>query len=278
MRRMERRMYKRRRGQAAVRRILLLALLAALAAAWRYHGQISLQAAPIPQATGVPLSAAFDQTLQEREITLAQEVWYAIQTGIFSSKEAAEKKAEAYTDRGAPGYVAQDGAKWRVFIACYAEKEDASAVRERLRTNQAVETYLHAWVCPQIRLRLSGMAGQLDVAEAGLGMMQHSAGALRDLSAQMDQGEITPGEALERLQAMDDQVNMWSRAARERFARPYPAMIARLLEWTQMWEDVSKALREAEKNGATEFSSMLKKRGMALFEGNIAFIAELNEQ
>ena len=160
MRRMERRMYKRRRGQAIARRILLGICIAALAiAAWKTHGRVSLRAQTIADPTATPLTANFDQTIQEREITLEQESWYAIQTGIFSSVEAAQKKAEAYADRGAPGYVAQDGAKWRVFIACYGAKEDASAVRTRLSEVQAVETYLHEWVCPQLRLRLGGMAG-----------------------------------------------------------------------------------------------------------------------
>lgn len=279
MRRMERRMYKRRRGQAIARRILLGICIAALAiAAWKTHGRVSLRAQTIADPTATPLTANFDQTIQEREITLEQESWYAIQTGIFSSVEAAQKKAEAYADRGAPGYVAQDGAKWRVFIACYGAKEDASAVRTRLSEVQAVETYLHEWVCPQLRLRLRGMAGQLDVLEAGLKLRQQAAVLLRDHAALLDSGEKTLSEIQELAAAMDEQVSLWSEVVMDRFARPYPDIIGRLLSWAEEWESASAGIKKAAKTGATELSAELKAQGMKLYESNIRFREELNAQ
>lgn len=128
MGRVETRMYKRRQHRARVFRgiVLLLLLLAAiLLAVFRMpRGFISeLIAAPTP----TPLTSAYDQTVESREVTLAEETWYAIQTGVFSTREAAVQKAEAYTRRGAPGTVVEDGEKWRVFIACYGTEADASA-------------------------------------------------------------------------------------------------------------------------------------------------------
>lgn len=279
MRRMERRMYKRRRGQAIARRTLLCTGLIVLAVMlWRNHERISLKMQTVAEPTATPITARFDETVQEREIILEQNHWYAIQTGIFSSPEAAEKKADAYTDRGAPGYVAQDGEKWRVFIACYGDKADASAVRARLSEAQSVETYLYEWSCPQVKLRLSGMAGQLDVVEAGLKLMDQTALMLRDQAAQMDSSEQTMSESLSLIEQMDQQINTWAAVTMERFARPYPEMVNVLLEWTQAWEKAAAGMKKAAKTDATQLSAELKAKGMALYERNIRFREELQRQ
>lgn len=70
-----------------------------------------LTAETIAQPTATPIAAAYDQTVVSREITLAAETWYAIQTGVFSNEDAAREKAELLTDRGAPGAVVEDGEK-----------------------------------------------------------------------------------------------------------------------------------------------------------------------
>ena len=152
MGRVETRMYKRRQHRARVFRgiVLLLLLLAAiLLAVFRMpRGFISeLIAAPTP----TPLTSAYDQTVESREVTLAEETWYAIQTGVFSTREAAVQKAEAYTRRGAPGTVVEDGAKWRVFIACYGAEAEAASVRTRLSQSQGVDTYLYPCSSPPHR-------------------------------------------------------------------------------------------------------------------------------
>ena len=201
MGRVEKRMYRRARGQALVRRGLLFlsALIIAAGLASRAQSGRGLQAQAVVQPTQTPVAPAFDETAETREITLEQEAWYAIQTGIFTSQSAAEEKAGLYAQRGAPGYVAQDGAKWRVFIACYGDKDDAAGVRERLSAGQDVETYLYTWVCPALTLRLSGMRGQIDVAEAGLSQGLQQAERLRDGAALLDCGEWN-----ERYQRLDE--------------------------------------------------------------------------
>ena len=277
MRRMERRMYRIKRGQAAARRILLGVAAIAVAAGLisRLRGGNILTAQPIGEPTPTPIASAFDETVETREITLAEEIWYAIQTGVFSTREAAEQKAVAYTDRGAPGYVAQDGDKWRVFIACYGDKTDATNVRSRLLDVQQVETYLFEWACPRLKLRLSGMVGQMDVVEAGLSLRQQIARQLRDDASRLDSGAVTLSEEQQTLSGVDDQVKLWADTARNRFARPYPALVEALLAWTDDWQRSYGVLRGAQ--NATQLSAALKAQGMALYEGNIRFRNQLNE-
>lgn len=267
MGRVERRMYKRRRGQVLLRRVLLGLTLAVIAVGviGRMKSADSVIHETVAPPTATPVTSAWDRSVQTREIVLEETVWHAVQTGIFSAREAAEAKAGAYTDRGAPGYVWQDGSKYRVFIACYGREDDASAVRSRLSTQQFVETYLHTWTCPAVTLRLTGMAGQLDVAEAGLSLTLQAAQRLRDAAARMDRGEYTSDEAWAEVEAVTEQHRLWMKTAQERFAKPYPVLLETELTQAQQWQGRRDVLLEAYKSGATALSAALKQQGMDLY-------------
>ncbi len=279
MGRVEKRMYKQRRGQALLRRgmLFLTALVVVAGLASRLTGGDGLTAQRVSEPTATPITSVFDETVESREVALRGDTWYAIQTGIFASREAAEEKAALYAERGAPGYVAQDGQKWRVFIACYGDKEDATAVRDRLAEQQRVETYLYGWDCPAITLRLSGMAGQLDVAEAGLTGPAQAAAILRDGAAQLDAGEIMIDEAVATVDALAGQLALWERTAQERFTPPYPALIAQELAVHQAWTEGAAALREAARRDATALSAEMKRQAMALYEESIRLRAAIDE-
>lgn len=277
MGRVEKKMYRRARGQAFLRRALVVGILIliALGVIVRQKGADGLKAQHVPAPTPTPVTAAYDETVESREITLEEVQWYAIQTGIYSTAEAAEEKRDTYAQRGAPGYVNQDGEKWRVYIACYGAKEDASAVRERLSVNQDVETFLHTWVCPEITLRLTGMVGQLDVAEAGLSLMSNTAAALRDNAALLDGSERTLAEAKSVVEALNEQVILWRETAKERFTKPYPELVELELRMAQGWDGKYAALRQAE--GATALSAAMKMQAMALFDESCALRQTLME-
>ena len=277
MRRMERRMYRQRRGQAWARGLLLGVACVAVAAGLisRLRGGRDLIAQPIAQPTATPIASAFDETVETREISLPGETWYAIQTGVFSSREAAEERAGAYTDRGAPGYVSRDGDKWRVFIACYGDKTDANNVRTRLQDAQQVETYLFEWVNPGLKLRLSGMVGQMDVVEAGLALRRQVAGQLRDDASRLDSGAVTLKDERQLIESLDGQVTLWADTARSRFARPYPALVEALLSWADEWQTCYRELSAAF-GDPTALSAALKAEAMALYAGNIDFRNQLN--
>lgn len=269
-------MYRRGRGQVLLRRVLLfftaLIVLAGLAtrlkgSAWRME--------QVVEPTPTPLTAAFDETVETREITLEAETWYGLQTGIFSTRTAAEEKAGDYAGRGAPGYVLTDGEKFRVLIACYGEEADAATVRDRLNDQQKMDVYLYAWTNPELTLRLTGMAGQLDVAAAGLTLLGQAAGQLRDGAVRIDRGETTQAAANEALLEMDRQMQLWRQTARQRFAKPYPLLLEQLLAAVEAWDGLYGALTEA--GTLTELSAAMKTGGMALFEQMVQMRAALSQ-
>lgn len=262
----ERRMYRRRQRQAKRRRMALLLLLIASAGVllFLWGRKPQLRAERIANPTATPLTSAYDQTVETREITLPEETWYAIQTGVFSTSDAAAEKAQAYAERGAPGTVVQDGAKWRVFIACYGSEADAASVRQRLGETQRVETYLYRWTCGELRLRLTGMAGQLDVVEAGLTLLQQTAAALRDAATLLDAGEMTVTEATQTVGEIDGRITLWAQTARSRFGMQQPEIVRQMLALTDGWNARRKSLENAAES-ATALSAELKGQGMELF-------------
>ena len=164
-----------------------------------------------------------------------------------------------------------------MFIACYGDKEDASGVRERLSAGQDVETYLYTWVCPALTLRLSGMRGQIDVAEAGLSQGLQQAVRLRDGAALLDCGEWTPSEARALAEELRAQAALWLETARSRFARPYPALMAGLMEAAEEWNERYQLLDRAAQESATALSAEMKLQAMALYDEVCAFRRQLME-
>lgn len=265
MGRVETRMYRRKKQRSKLvrRTTLILVLLLGAVLLWRRFPS-ALVIERLTEPTATPVTSAFDQTVETREVTLVKETWYAIQTGVFSTEEAARQKADAYTERGAPGTVIREGEKWRVFIACYGTEPEAASVRTRLEQNQKVDTYLYAWVCPELRLRLTGKAGQLDAVEAGFTLLMSAAAALRDTATELDAAQLTTEEARTSVAAMDSQIKLWEDTIRSCFGRNLPKLVQDQLTISANWQNRLAALKEAA--NATELSAALKAQGMGLYD------------
>ena len=277
MGRVETRMYRRRRKRAKSFRMMILLLLIGMAIALVVRqlpeGFISER---IALPTPTPVTSSFEQTVETREVTLSAETWYAIQTGVFSTQEAAQQKSKAYAERGAPGTVVKQGEKWRVFIACYGTEADASAVRARLETNQKVDTYLYEWECPELRLRLTAKAGLLDAVEAGFTLLTSTAVALRDTATALDAAQLTTREAAQAAAALDSQISLWEDTVRSRFGKSIPALVQGMLEITGNWGARYGALQACE--DATTLSAGLKGQAMGMYDEITAWRTALAAQ
>lgn len=266
MTRVQRRMLRRRRRRRMMWSTLALAGIVVVAIL--LLRKPLMRAERIGQPTPSPTAVAFDSSITTREVLLPAQMWYTIQTGVFSTQEAAAEKAGAYADRGAPGTVVEDNGKWRVFIASYGREADAAAVRQRLGEQQRVETYLYPWTCPELHLRMTGMAGQLDVAEAGLTLFTHAAEILRDTATLLDATQLTAAEAKQSAAELDAQIALWAETARERFGRKPPELVSRLLEMADGWKAQYSGISRAGE-AATTLSAEMKGQGMRLFDAMI---------
>lgn len=277
MGRVETRLYRRKRRHLRKVRLGVLLLLAVGGVIYALGSDpIEFVTERIDRASIGSLTGEFDRTQETREVTLLEETWYAIQTGIFSTANAAEEKAQAYTSRGAPGVVVQEGEKWRVFIACYGTEGEASAVRTRLQERQEVDTYLYAWRCPELRLRLTGMAGQLDAVEAGFTLFTSTSSALREAAIELDAAQLTYAETLAKAESLQGQISLWEKTIRSRFDGKLPDLVKSMLAVTEGWSTRFEGLKGAA--DATELSATLKAQSMGMYADVIAWRTQLAAQ
>ena len=175
----------------------------------------------------IPLDAAFDETRETREITLNGSVWYALQLGAFETEEAAGQLAEQFQRRGAAGYLWPEE-RFRVLAAVYPEKEDAQAVRQQLRDQHDVDSYLFEISIPSVSLRMTGMRGQIDILEAAFLHAEELIRQMERISETLDRQEITPAEAAEELNTLREQVELVALRMEQRFLSPRNAAVTGL--------------------------------------------------
>ena len=176
----------------------------------------------------IPLDAAFDETRETREITLNGSVWYALQLGAFETEEAARQLAEQFQRRGAAGYLWPED-RFRVLAAVYPEKEDAQVVRQQLRDQHDVDSYLFEISIPSVSLRMTGMRGQIDILEAAFLHAEDLIRQMERISETLDRQEITPAEAAEELNTLREQVELVALRMEQRFLSPRNAAVTGLI-------------------------------------------------
>lgn len=188
----------------------------------------------------IPLDAAFEETRETQEITLNGSVWYALQLGAFETEEAACQLAEQFQRRGAAGYVWQDE-RYRVLAAVYPEKEDAQAVRQQLREQHDVDSYLYEISIPALSLRMTGMKGQIEILEAAFLHADELIRQMERISETLDRQEITPAEAVTELNTLREQVELVALRMEQRFAAPRNTAVERLIA---LFQDYAAFARE----------------------------------
>lgn len=192
---------------------------------WR-GGELTIEAAPT--ATPIPTDAYFDETPEQREVTLPSATWYALQLGAFESETAAGELAGQFSRRGAAGFVWHDG-RYRTLAAVYPTREDAQNVRMQLREVYEIDSYLYQIDLPALHVLLGGMKGQLDILEAAFAHAHDLAENLHAVSVALDRQEISGAEAAQALSALGAQVDTVALRMRQRFTSPRHATVEGLL-------------------------------------------------
>ena len=258
--------YQKRRKKQHVSLLLVLSAAVVIAFGFRSRqmAENALSAQPLSVPTPTAVAPLFDETPAEREYVLPASSWYALQTGLYSDSASAGEVAGLLTDRGAPGYVLAQNGKYRVLIAAYDDQAAADAMRTRLSQHQNVETIVYRWTGDEVTLRLSGMTGQLDAAEAGLTLLFQTAPAMRDLAVACDQGEYSADEVIAALDSTLSQLDTWEQTIHTCFYMPYPPLVNELLCVSDAVRDAVLSAQSA--SGITELSAMLKLQSMSLYE------------
>ena len=239
------RVYPRQREPGKWFSYLLLFLSAVVVLSglvWRGE-EVTIETAPT--ATPIPTDAYFDETVEEREVTLPSATWYALQLGAFESETAAEELANQFVKRGAAGYVWHDG-RYRTLAAVYPTREDAQGVREQLSEAHSVDSYLYQIDLPSLHVLMKGMKGQLDILEAAFEHAHDLVANLQTLSVSLDRQETSGQEAIELLAGLGGQAETVALRLEQRFSLPQHQTVEGLLACFEDYASFLETLAETD--------------------------------
>lgn len=112
---------------------------------------------PGPQTTsGTSLVLSSDGTNEAgvtQEIEIPAMTCYALQMGVYNEKNNAQNQANQLKQRGAAGYILEDGVQYRVLAAAYESQESLKSVREQLKTENLDSTsYVFSFTPTSLRV------------------------------------------------------------------------------------------------------------------------------
>ncbi len=242
--------------------LFLSAVLLLSGLLWRNDGdglQVRLAETPTP----IPTDAAFDETVESREMTLPTATWYALQLGAFENQEAAKKIAESFQNRGAAGYVWED-TRFRALAALYPTKEEVEAVRAQLFQKHSIEAYAYQIQLPPLVLRMKGMKGQLDILEAAFLHGSDLVSQLQALSMLMDRQEVSVPEAIAQVQAAGQQVETVALRLEQRFSAPRHQAVQGLIDGLRSYGAFVKTVDE--KETSVQLATQVKYQAIAALD------------
>ena len=224
-------------------------------------GGLTMQVKVTPTPTVI--GNTFDETLTSREISLAAKSWYAIQLGAFDGEDSARAQAQSFISRGAAGYVRKDS-RFRVLAALYPTREEAQTVRQQLQTQHDIDSYVYEIALPEIVLNVNGMAGQLDVLEAGLQFLNTAVEKFCAVSISMDKQDLSVEQELTRLAEIASQADTLRNVITQRCASVKSTVVTDLLS---LLEDIGKAARtvaETSAKGMVAMAAQMKFQTLTL--------------
>lgn len=245
--RLQTRRIKMRRRRLRLLAVLLLLLACGGGLFLAFKGEAPLKMSFKEQAE--------DLSPAEATLSLPGEVWYALQLGAFSTREAALSEAEKLIPRGAAGYVLQDAGTHRLLAAAYDTRAAAQTVSERLTGEHGIETYVLELSRGALVARCKGQKAQLDALSDAYGCLSACAKQLYALSCGLDAKDKAQEEILDAL--LSEETTL--RTILSRLTRLFPdgpeAVKALLEGGTALLKALSDA-RQAQ--GATGLSGKLK--------------------
>lgn len=165
-----------------------------------FDGLITRAAKPKEQVekenTPKPTGSIASASSVTGEIKLPSVECFALQMGVYSDKNNASTQAQALQLRGAGGYVMEDGGRYRVLAAAFADEASLKQVREQL-TAEGLESASYVFSAPESTLRVTASKAQLDGIAAGFEALRRLQQEMCAASLAFDQqqAEISEGKS-----------------------------------------------------------------------------------
>ncbi len=224
---------------------------------------MEVKVTPTPTVIG----KVFDETIVTREISLPKRSWYAIQLGAFDGEDSARSQAESFVARGAAGFVRKDS-RFRVLAALYPTREEAQTVRQQLQSQHQIDSYVYEITLPEIVLNVkNGMAGQLDVLEAGMQFLHTAIEKFCQISISMDRQDLIVEHELTRLAEIASQADTLKTVLAQRFSSVKSAAVSDLINLLAEIGKSSLAVAETSNKGTVALAAKMKYQTLTLLSG-----------
>lgn len=232
--------------------------------------QEDIQDPPQEDVQQVSLSTA--ESSVSANIALPALDCYALQMGVFSSSENAAKQAEALQGQGAGGYVLQDGDRYRVLAAGYAQEAEAKEVKNRL-VDEGMDCTVYQLSAPGATFRVSAEESQLAEVETGFSALYEAQATLTEAAIAFDRDaqSVTDGQmAAQGIQTQLEQ-RMAGLAA---YADSAPAIASLIACRDQFCAALSGLVQSAAPNHAA-FSAQIKHAQLSVTKAYADMVAGL---
>ena len=136
------------------------------------------------------------------DFTLPEFSIYALQAGVFSDMQNAQKYADELINKGGAGYIVEFADGYRVLISGYLSEDDAKNVKSRLLEEQNMDTSVIEIKGEEIKAEIEA---DLQTAELiSSASINEDIQRLTEISISRDKAEITEEQAVEELTAMKE--------------------------------------------------------------------------
>ncbi|MDR0840248.1 MAG: SPOR domain-containing protein [Christensenellaceae bacterium] len=210
------------------------------------------EASPPEEARQVSLST--DKSSVSANISLPAIACYTLQMGVYSSADNAGKQAKDLQAQGAGGYILEDGGRYRVLAAGYADEASAKDVKSRL-VSEGIDCTVYQLSAPGATFRVSAEQEQLRDVERGFGALYAAQSALMQAALAFDRDAQTVAQG-------------------QQAAADILAQLRGDIEVLAPYTDASAAITSIAQCGDTFIDALTKLTGSAAAD-TAAFAAEL---
>lgn len=133
----------------------------------------------IPSATGAR---------QSESIKVDAKAYYLLQGGIYSDLTNAAAASAELKQSGGGGYIIDEGDKKRVILSAYLTDTDAKTIRDRLKTEANMETYVYANNLPEFSVSVGATSDQISIIKDAFALPTYTIDNLIKISENYDKG------------------------------------------------------------------------------------------
>lgn len=121
---------------------------------------------------------------------------FALQMGVYQSRANADARAGEIQGQGAGGFIMEDGGRYRVLAAAYADETSLRQVREQL-TAEGMECAAYTLAVPERMLQVTAASEQTGAIQDAFTALHELQGELTAAALQFDQEQRSPAEGRE---------------------------------------------------------------------------------